>query len=324
MKIHSNCRPNAKSAFTLIELLVVIAIIAILAAILFPVFGRARENARRSSCQSNLKQQGLGIMQYTQDYDEKLPSSYWYPNNNNSDAGYVHWSGSTFPYTKSYQIFVCPSDTNGGLAPTCHTGDNQGAGVPTGQTPQASCAGVQDTQAPRLSYTANEAIIGRKRKSADPGNVVALASIDETAKVIMIGEMTSRPSCINDSSVASGIAFKSHRPATALKVGASGVFDSEATATTTSTDVRAMTITEVNSAYDTCVASSANGISHIAYTQGASDRHLEGANYTFVDGHVKWYRMSSTLNTQNYLWGTKAYSTGGQQVKTPDGSANVS
>jgi prepilin-type N-terminal cleavage/methylation domain-containing protein len=65
---------KSHSAFTLIELLVVIAIIAMLAAILFPVFGRARENARRSSCQSNLKQIGLGIMQYTQDYDERLPA----------------------------------------------------------------------------------------------------------------------------------------------------------------------------------------------------------------------------------------------------------
>ena len=61
-----------KRGFTLIELLVVIAIIAILAAILFPVFARARENARRASCQSNLKQIGLGIFQYTQDYDEKM------------------------------------------------------------------------------------------------------------------------------------------------------------------------------------------------------------------------------------------------------------
>jgi prepilin-type N-terminal cleavage/methylation domain-containing protein len=70
--IGQNKKTTLKPAFTLIELLVVIAIIAILAAILFPVFGRARENARRSSCQSNLKQLGLGIMQYTQDYDENF------------------------------------------------------------------------------------------------------------------------------------------------------------------------------------------------------------------------------------------------------------
>src|SRR5687768_5924591 len=71
-------RNGALKGFTLIELLVVIAIIAILAAILFPVFARARENARRSSCQSNLKQIGLGFAQYTQDYDEKMPITiYW-------------------------------------------------------------------------------------------------------------------------------------------------------------------------------------------------------------------------------------------------------
>ena len=67
---------RAKRGFTLIELLVVIVTIAILAAILFPVFSRARENARRASCQNNLKQIGTAIMQYTQDYDEKIPSLY--------------------------------------------------------------------------------------------------------------------------------------------------------------------------------------------------------------------------------------------------------
>src|SRR5688572_8152662 len=69
-------RQRERSGFTLIELLVVIAIIAILAAILFPVFARARENARRASCQSNLKQIALGVKQYTQDYDEKFPARY--------------------------------------------------------------------------------------------------------------------------------------------------------------------------------------------------------------------------------------------------------
>src|SRR6188472_4028670 len=93
-----------KSGFTLIELLVVIAIIAILASILFPVFARARENARRSSCQSNLKQIGLGIMQYTQDYDEK------YPEFNPSGLG---WAAATQPYLKSTQILQCPSEKTG-------------------------------------------------------------------------------------------------------------------------------------------------------------------------------------------------------------------
>ena len=95
---------RTKSAFTLIELLVVIAIIAILAAILFPVFARARENARRSSCMSNMKQLGLGVLQYTQDYDEKYPSG----TNGTRGRG---WAGQIFPYVKSAQIYVCPSDT---------------------------------------------------------------------------------------------------------------------------------------------------------------------------------------------------------------------
>ncbi len=96
-----------RSAFTLIELLVVIAIIAILAAILFPVFARARENARRSSCQSNVKQILLGVIQYTQDFDEKYPPAYNTQANPN-----LHWFDVVQPYLKSKQIFTCPSDTS--------------------------------------------------------------------------------------------------------------------------------------------------------------------------------------------------------------------
>ena len=117
---------RAKSAFTLIELLVVIAIIAILAAILFPVFARARENARRSSCLSNLKQLGLGVAQYIQDYDETMPyqaiagtqvvSDFADPNS----APNFH--RSVQPYLKSFQVLLCPSvseaQTSGGGVPT--------------------------------------------------------------------------------------------------------------------------------------------------------------------------------------------------------------
>ena len=120
-----------KPGFTLIELLVVIAIITILAAILFPVFARARENARRTSCLSNLKQIGLGIMQYTQDFDEiyppifkrsaanrtvvqteeGTPGRYFYCSYDGSTStsnGYS-WMDFIFPYVKNVQTFECPS-----------------------------------------------------------------------------------------------------------------------------------------------------------------------------------------------------------------------
>lgn len=99
---------NKRSGFTLIELLVVIAIIAILAAILFPVFARARENARRSACQSNLKQIGLGIMQYVQDYDERMVQGSHNGVFATSNPDQT-WRTMIYPYIKSNQVFYCPS-----------------------------------------------------------------------------------------------------------------------------------------------------------------------------------------------------------------------
>src|ERR1700753_1071238 len=106
--VRSLCRSRHRRqacAFTLIELLVVIAIIAILAAILFPVFARARENARRASCQSNLKQIGLGLIQYQQDFDERMIPLY-------IDPGFTttsQWCFLAQPYLKSTQVLHCPS-----------------------------------------------------------------------------------------------------------------------------------------------------------------------------------------------------------------------
>ena len=92
--------------FTLIELLVVIAIIAILAAILFPVFARAREKARQTSCLSNVKQLALGVLMYAQDYDEAFPMNY---NDDVPNARWRHWHDQIEPYLKSTQLLACPS-----------------------------------------------------------------------------------------------------------------------------------------------------------------------------------------------------------------------
>lgn len=105
---HTPKRHGARSkGFTLIELLVVIAIIAILAAILFPAFAKARESARRSSCSSNLKQIGIATMQYTQEYDEKMPSVSIVEALNTGP----NWQDSLQPYLKSYGLFKCPSNS---------------------------------------------------------------------------------------------------------------------------------------------------------------------------------------------------------------------
>jgi prepilin-type N-terminal cleavage/methylation domain-containing protein/prepilin-type processing-associated H-X9-DG protein len=99
---------EARRGFTLIELLVVIAIIAILAAILFPVFAKAREKARQASCQSNLKQIGLALAMYSQDYDESVCFNYQYMPQPGATMLALFYDLIS-PYVKDWQVFVCPS-----------------------------------------------------------------------------------------------------------------------------------------------------------------------------------------------------------------------
>lgn len=299
-----------RRGFTLIELLVVIAIIAILAAILFPVFAQAREAARKTSCLSHAKQMGTGVQMYSQDYDGTFPQAYYYINDNNSSAGYAQWSGLVQPYVKNWNMFVCASDKIRGLAPTNFVGNNLGFGTPPGQTAQNA---VQDIQAPRLSYTANAAVMPRKRRTADPANVVPESMIDAPADTILLAEMTDIPACINDSSSASGVAYKSHRSTNAVVLGGGGTFTGESEAP--GTPLEAISPAAALAALTTCQTASAAGLPHIAYT--SPQRHSGGSIYVYCDGHAKWNKLETTLNPNNFQWGKRMYSHGNAPIYKP-------
>ena len=176
--------------FTLIELLVVIAIIAILAAILFPVFARARENARRSSCQSNLKQIGLGILQYVQDNDERMMAS------RNSAMGNLPWQDVVQPYVKSTQLFKCPSNTNSGTTDQVN-GSGQAAYPQYPAIPQSyeAVAGGYNSPANNTANWGGTPAIVYSTTYGQSGGTPAptsLAQMEAPSTTIMVGEHPSR------------------------------------------------------------------------------------------------------------------------------------
>jgi prepilin-type N-terminal cleavage/methylation domain-containing protein/prepilin-type processing-associated H-X9-DG protein len=225
--MNHNKRTIMKKGFTLIELLVVIAIIAILASILFPVFGRARENARRSSCQSNLKQVGLGFMQYTQDYDEKFPAL-----NANPELA---WGPTVQPYLKSVQIYQCPSETNSAPTPANISTD-------TGYT----------------DYSMNLFLTG-----FTGGSSASIASLTQASLTVLVAD--SRGTNNTGYNSGKGNAWDSGCGAS----GGTGIY---------------------------CAPGLANFYSS-AIVVGPGQRHLEGQNYVFTDGHVKWYKGSSATQS---------------------------
>ena len=170
---HRKSRCPKISAFTLIELLVVIAIIAILAAILFPVFGRARENARRASCQSNMKQIGLGILQYVQDYDEKFPT---YSTNGSVP---ISWRQKIQPYIKSDQVMICPSNPNNGQIANAAILPNYPA-IYTSYAANLNAANDTSSLSPN-----GQGVIGFNNNLPVP-----LALIQDTSRVITVVEST--------------------------------------------------------------------------------------------------------------------------------------
>ena len=253
-----NRNVRSRSGFTLIELLVVIAIIAILAAILFPVFAQAREKARQTACLSNTKQLGLAFMQYAQDYDERLPNAYplgaattavagtgqgttcpgsatgkvgnlggWmYICDAPSLTNYDPAQGSISPYTKNSQMFVCPSDSS----------------------------------SQKNSYALNSLVASANKEANGLWDGLALAAFRGSANTILFGEEQDE-----DGLKGTNDAY--------IVVGTQGAYpgsDTDATSGITGND--------------TGVDGSGNpGVK-------SPIRHSGGACYALADGHSKWYK----------------------------------
>ena len=324
-----------KKAFTLIELLVVIAIIAILAAILFPVFAQAKNSAKQSADLSNMKQIGLAFMMYSNDHDDTLPSAYFHRAWNGAGGtagGYVHWSAKVQPYVKSTDIFVSPGDKIGGHAPTCFssTDNNKGKGWPSGQ--QANrCPGtgfpniggnIVDDQVPRLSYTVNSAVIPRLRNVLDQQagiRVVSVNAVDSPSGTIVVTGMTDNLACLNGQSLGTGIRNSSHRSTNAVTPDRAnaqqwrGENTDAAVATLYALNHRQIT-TGSNQIFNLCK----QGIGTLPLITYASvDRWKDGDNYAMADGSAKHRKFAGTIAPNNYMWGMRMYTALGQAVLDP-------
>lgn len=165
-----------RRAFTLIELLVVIAIIAILAAILFPVFAQAREKARQAACFSNMKNLGLAVTMYAQDYDESFPMWHW---GRRSQPQPLIWYHAIKPYTKNLGVFVCPSDKRKILDP--------------GWGPEATWPELNGKWTAHISYGYNEPMLNGNDNGTqkEKGGPTTLAMIPEPASYYIMGDSAS-------------------------------------------------------------------------------------------------------------------------------------
>ncbi len=252
-----------RRGFTLIELLVVIAIIAILAAILFPVFSQAREKARQASCTSNSRNMAMASMQYINDYDERLmPGECWGcgslsnpPNNPSAQPDWFmphsRWMVRIQPYVRNLQIFTCPS---GGTATTSTTGWR-----PT--DPPSTWGPVTFAWGWTFPIAWDNLSIGYGASPRVRGSGRPLAQIQRPAEVFLCGDSAHKDACCNRIVSANACTSQSY----CARDWAVGEWNDEKRA---------------------------------RYT-----RHLEGQIYNFCDGHTKWFRWNSIYRPDNSIVG---------------------
>ena len=251
---------RSRQGFTLIELLVVIAIIAILAAILFPVFQKVRENARKTACLSNLKQIGLAVTQYTQDYDENYPTG---------EAGPLGqgWAGTIYSYVKSTAVFLCPDDS----------------------TPQHTNGNVVSYP---VSYAGNLNFMRTdgQGSSTDPHSGQSLNSLVSPAKTVMLCEVRGIYGPILDPAEANGqygvvSSVSNGDPSGSLYpfAGGFGQGGQMASGCLGGRD---------------CSGSTNTGANHDeGFT--STGRHTDGSNFMMTDCHAKWFRGSAVSGGSN-------------------------
>jgi prepilin-type N-terminal cleavage/methylation domain-containing protein len=286
-----------RSAFTLIELLVVIAIIAILAAILFPVFAQARAKARQAACLSNLKQVTLGWIMYSQDYDENFPYWNWQrsvdccgwqgPAGDEASRGRFEtlWINAIYPYTKNAQILACPNDAHTQSAADVSNGTSiWGWSAETTDADLIAHGMNPAVLHQKLSYGVNEPLHFGELERAPSFSPTAVAALDKPAQVLIVAD------CIHIST--GGVNFDDNGP----------VWPNP---------------NDPNDPLHTCilrrVAYSNNpnsdglwsGDCNTALPQWDADaRHNAGQDIGYADGHVKFLRIRET--TWDLLKGTQA------------------
>ncbi len=289
-------------AFTLIELLVVIAIIAILAAILFPVFAQAKEAAKKTACLSNTKQIALGLYMYATDADDNLPNTSWeqdpagfmggisYNPQNPNGTYQVHWSFLIQPYIKNWGIYVCPSD------PIPVKTDNP---CPNGLADVGKLDGSGHMYCDWAAQT-NSYIPIYNAMPAHDWNVVNFSQFDQVASQIVVGEHRNDTIPANFHKGTSGFYTSQPCPQWALvpyppAAGQYSYFPTQ------------VALTEYALALSQGFGNSAMLFKNYDILRVAWDRHTgqQNACYCYADGHAKVRSLAQTLNPNAYEYGTK-------------------